>query len=116
MSLRDKALTGLGIALTVLGITLTIFWSVESGLIALLLVGLLICLLFVLQRRQMARVQQRLLKLAELVRDCETAVADANQHQLVLHRKLLGHIQAQQISMELLNNKFDDVFENYRVR
>lgn len=116
MSLRDKAIAGLGFVLTALGIVFTILWSVESGLIVLLLLGLLICLLFILQRRQMARVQQRLLKLTELVRDCEAEVQGAEQRELILHKRLLGHIQAQQMGLERLNNKLDDAFESARAQ
>lgn len=112
MSLRDKMFLAFGTMIGVLGVTATLLWSIEIGVVALLLLGLIILVLVVLQRRQLSRVQQRTLTLLNARRQDAKPVQVKPQESLAIPtKKVVGLLQAQQMSMDLLNEKLDRVLE-----
>lgn len=104
MSARDKLFGLLGLLIAVAGIISTLFWNVEAGIVALLLLSALIGLLILLQRRQLAKLQQRMLVLlsADKFRNKSGAKQSIDTQEW---KKVLGLLNAQQISMEILSEQ-----------
>lgn len=98
---RDWVLVGVGLSLTVTGIITTVFGSIEIGMIVLFLLGLLLLILGILQRKHQYRLQERVLYLigAEKKRLREPVELDS-----VSMKRIIGLLHAQQISLENLNS------------
>lgn len=112
MKLRDRLFLVSGIGIGVLGVIATLLWSVEAGVVALLLLGLIIFILVILQRRQLSRVQQRTLAMLNAPKEDTKRVEVKPQENLAIPtKKVVGLLQAQQMSMDLLNEKLDRVLE-----
>lgn len=106
---RDKIVLFSGFILVVMGILTTFFWAVEGGIVALLLISLLVLILLVLQRRQLAKLQQRTLRLQQSNNSLTRSIAAPDQIESVSTKKILGLLQAQQISMEVLDDKVEEI-------
>lgn len=112
MTSRDLIFVSVGTLLGGIGIAASFLGRDTLGMIALFLLGLLILFLMILQRRTQARVQERILYLvkAENKRSkigganssASTPSTDSNA---VLAKKVVGLLQAQQISMERLRRE-----------
>lgn len=120
MHLRDKVFTLAGLLIGVSGILATIFWSMEAGIVALLTLSLLNLVLVMLQRKQMAKMQQRTLSILRIQQSEKSVgeVAPLNASQMnslqnlpVYTKKIIGLLQAQQISMDVLNQKVEHAME-----
>ena len=100
LSSRDWVFIGGGLALTVGGILATFYWNIEAGIVVLFLLGMLLLLLGILQRKHQARLQERVLFLiaAEKKRVREPVELDS-----VSMKKIIGLLHAQQISLEKLS-------------
>lgn len=115
MNARDKYILGLGMILAIFGVISTIFWSLRLGLIALVLMYLLVLLLLVLQKNQMAKVQQRVLSLIQLDREAKRNVAASERKDLAAEKRLVGLLQAQQMSLDMLKNELTEIARDRRL-
>lgn len=104
-----------GASTAVIGITASIFWTFSAGIIALLAMGLIIIFVIVLQRKQLAILQQRVLALIRTSQALEKERilpedGEASPLQETMEiRKIFDLLQAQQISIELLNDKLESL-------
>ena len=104
MRTRDMILLVIGF-LIVAGGFLSIFtWPAISQL-ALLLLNFLLLVLLVLQRRQFAKVNERTLALLRASSATNEALVKSQQNASASTKKILNVLNAQQISMEILNSK-----------
>lgn len=101
LSSRDWAFIGGGLVLTVAGVIATFYWNIEAGIVVLFLLGMLLLMLGILQRKHQARLQERVLYLigAEKKRGREPVELDS-----VSMKKIIGLLHAQQISLEKLDS------------
>lgn len=112
MTSRDLVFIGVGTLLTGIGIFGSLLGRYALGMIALFLLGLLIVFLFVLQRRTQSRLQERILFLVKAEKNRSKKVGDNRaltsciDSNAVLAKKVIGLLQAQQISMERLQREF----------
>lgn len=113
MTSRDLVFISAGTLLASIGIASTLLSSESVGMISLFLLGLLILFVLILQRRTQALVQERLLYLVRAEKDrgkpggecgAPNSSVDSNA---VLEKKLVGLLQAQQISMEKLRSEIN---------
>lgn len=115
---RDKIFLLLGTAIAGIGAIATILWTYAAGIIALLAIAVVIILMLVLQRRQLAKIQERTLKLVKAQQSARSqqsnskAPARKEESLAVSTKKIIGILQAQQISVELLHAKIDRVAES----
>lgn len=108
MNLRDRMFLIFGIGAGLLGIVGTITWSLETGVVALIVISLVILVLLVLQRRQLARVQQRTLTMLNAQQTMKPVVGQEPQESIAIPtKKILGLLQAQQVSIDLINDKIE---------
>lgn len=108
MNMRDSLFWALGAVIGILGIIGTLLWSIEIGVMALLVMSLIILALLVLQRRQLAKLQQRSLTMLNSRKQDPKPLPVKSQESLAIPtKKVVGLLQAQQISMERLNQKVD---------
>jgi len=112
MHLRDKMFLLSGLLIVLVGSVLSILWNLLAGFIALLLLAYLCLFLLVLQRRQLARVQQRTLDLVKWTtkrgtRPTTSSTDVSKQCVEIPTKRIIGILQAQQMSMERLSRKFD---------
>ncbi len=108
MNLRDRMFLIFGIGAGLLGIVGTITWSLETGVVALIVISLVILVLLVLQRRQLARVQQRTLTMLNAHQTMKPVVGQEPQESIAIPtKKILGLLQAQQVSIDLINDKIE---------
>ena len=108
MYLREKVYLGLGLLLGTIGIVSSVFWSIKVGIVFLTFLVMLIFVLIVLQRRQLAKVQHRTLRL--LQNQGKKPVREEGRAEISVHiatKKIIGLLQAQQISMDLLKDRLD---------
>lgn len=119
MSTRDLALLVTSTAAGIAGIIFTLAWSVEAGLVVLFVLILGLMGLLFLQRRQLAKLQQRTLLM--LNRQQETismkastsaVVTKSSESIAVPTKKIIGLLQAQQVSMEILDAKLERALGN----
>lgn len=104
---KERLLAGLACLVVVMGVFGSLLWDSRAGIIALLGLGLLIVALLTLQRRQLAKAQERLLELMRqnksLAEDKPvdySVCGDIESHAKL--RKIFDMLQAQQVSIELL--------------
>lgn len=114
MHLRDKMFLLSGFLLVLVGSVLSILWNLLAGLISLLLLAYLCLILLVLQRRQLARVQKRTLDLVKWTTKRGTRAAPSvkdgsKQCAEIPTKRIIGILQAQQMSMERLSRKIDSL-------
>src|SRR5690625_4640254 len=111
MKAKDIVIVSAVILLTFGGIAASFLGSVRVSISALLLLGLLILFLLVLQRRHQGRVQERILYLVNSERTRNKSTIDQNSlkslssSNAIFAKKIIGLLQAQQISMERLRNQ-----------
>lgn len=98
---RDLSLIVVGVALAAAGVLSTIFWSVEAGIVALFLFGLLLLFLGVLQRKHQSLLQQRVLYLISAEKK---RLKSSSELDPISTKKIIGILQAQQISVEKLHS------------
>lgn len=115
MKTRDLVIVSTGAILTFLGIFLTFAWGLAGGISALLLTSLLILILLVLERRQVAKLQERVLTILRSTTTRQVTSAEGKNSGVatdswmsdsfdeVTIKKILGLLQAQQMSMEALD-------------
>lgn len=112
MKAKNIVIVSSGMLLTVGGLVAGFLDSVRLSITALLLLGLLIVLLLVLQRRQQARIQERILYLVKSERSQNKAAAEQNtikslaSSNAIFAKKITGLLHAQQISMERLQESY----------
>lgn len=112
MDNKNKLILAFALLVAFAGILGSMFWGSTAGVIALLALGLLIVVLQTLQRRQLAKVQERL---SVLIRQNQSLLefksADGNigvdrgTHTTIT--KIFDMLQAQQVSTELLAARMD---------
>ena len=122
MHLRDKIFLASGGVLAVGGAVLTFAWNVEAGIAALLALSLVILVVVLLQRRQLARIQQRTLAILNsqqaLIDSLKSASVPSSersknsdkgvQEDLALStRRIVGLLQAQHVALELLHERLE---------
>lgn len=116
MKSRDLIYISVGTLLALVGITASFLGNANVGMTALFLLGLLILFLMVLQRRHQARIQTRILYLVNaeknrskvaVERSAPSTEADKADN-AVYAKKIIGLLQAQQISMERLRSEVCD--------
>jgi len=103
---RDKVYLLIGLCLGLLGIVSTIVWTIKVGMLLLFLLVMLLLILIVLQRRQMAKVQERTLKLLQFQQNDKTDTHSSIAVDLA-SKKIIGLLQAQQMSIDLLNDRLE---------
>lgn len=111
MNLRDKIIFGFGFLLAVTGAVTTILWTAKAGLISLLLLGFLLLFLVTLNRRQMSKLQQRTLANLHFARETNSSLVASQQETSMATKRILGILQAQQISMEMLERNIKEDFQ-----
>lgn len=115
MNTRDLVFLVVGAMIGLTGIIGALLGSVKLGTVALMAMSVILLVLLVLQRRQLAKVQQRMLsilnaqqKSAESATAPNLSRAAAPQESIAIPtKKIVGLLQAQQISMEKLNAKLN---------
>lgn len=114
MGTRDKAFLLTGLLVGIIGVGFTLFWRVDAGIVALLLLNLLVLVILFLQRRQLAKIQQRTLALLNSrerpapVQSAENLDASKLRQDLKIgNKKLIGLLQAQQTNLDLLHSKLE---------
>lgn len=119
MHLRNRLFLVVGLILGLVGILLTLVWSLELGIVTLLVLNLLLLMLLSLQRRQLARVQQRMLTLMKSDKDKATVPNVENldatkirQDLKITNKKVIGLLQAQQRNLDLMNVKMEDMLKD----
>lgn len=111
MTSRDLLFISLGTLLAVVGITASFLGSNTLAITALILLSLFVLFLLILQRRHQARLQERILYLVNAEKKrTKAASAKSSRNSLddsnaVQAKKIIGLLQAQQISMELLRRE-----------
>lgn len=119
MNSRDLIFLVMGTFVGLAGIGTTLVWSIDAGIIALLAMGVILLVLLILQRRQVAKLQQRMLS---VINQQKKANAETEKNQprvanppesIAIHtKKIVGLLQAQQVSMEMLNAKFERALDD----
>jgi len=114
MHSRDIVSLVVGAAIGVVGTFGTLLGAPEVGIVALLALGVLILGVLVLQRRQLARIQQRTLS---ILNSRPPATTQDKQIQLdpdntrrdmaISTKKIVGLLQAQQAGLDTLNAKVE---------
>lgn len=122
---RTSFLLGTALLLTTVGVIVTVLFGHAAGIIILQITLFIILALLVLQRRQTAILQTRLLALMKLAKGNEKPISDAaltrrnlselhklTERRLVeqqngIEKRLINILQAQQISMETLVNRLE---------
>lgn len=114
MHSRDIVSLVVGAAIGVVGTFGTFLGAPEVGIVALLALGVLILGVLVLQRRQLARIQQRTLS---ILNSRPPATTQDKQIQLdpdntrrdmaISTKKIVGLLQAQQAGLDTLNAKVE---------
>lgn len=119
MSTRDLALLVTSTAAGIAGIILTLVWSVEAGLVVLFVLILGLMGLLFLQRRQLAKLQQRTLlmlnrqqEMISMKASTSAVVTKSSESIAVPTKKIIGLLQAQQVSMEILDAKLERALGN----
>lgn len=122
MNLRDKIFLTLGFGLTLVGILATVLYGTNAGVIILILFLKLILILQLLQRKQLARLQERTLTTISAINKHKQtaqklASTDSNGHKndVISNKKLIGLLQAQQVSMEILNDKIGQLTKQSKI-
>lgn len=117
MTKRDLAIVVCSVAVSCLGVILSLLGYTDFALIAVFLLLLLVILLIMLQRRQLGVLQQRTLKLLRKevkVSPYEAPVSSPlseDQAEVAIHiatKKILGVLQAQQNEIQLLSDELRD--------
>jgi|SRR5690625_3738833 len=103
---RDKLLFGVGTVTALLGFLATIAWNNAFGILALLVIAVIILVFQVLQRHQLAKIQDRTLKLLQNGgrRETDTMPRDGIPVEIAT-KKIVGILQAQQTSIDLLSER-----------
>lgn len=122
---RTSSLLGTALLLTAVGVIVTVLFGYAAGIIVLQITLFIIFTLLILQRRQTAILQTRLLALMKLAKGNEKLISDAaftrrnlsDLHKLTekrlveqrngIEKRLINILQAQQISMETLVNRLE---------
>jgi ketopantoate reductase len=127
MQFRDKLFLAVGVVLVLGGAVGTFMWEPQIGIVALLALGLLILVLVLLQRRQLARVQQRTLTLLKMqqrsevspnavkvpsFQDLAVSTGKVQEDLAISTTKIIGLLQAQHVALELLNEKLEQAVRN----
>jgi len=112
MHFRDKIFLAVGVVLVLFGSFASFFWRIESGIVALLLVSILILVFLSLLRRQVSKVQQRTLALLHIRSAVDKLSTDLRDAESISTKKIMGLLQAQQMSMEELSDKLDSIVED----
>jgi len=122
MHSRDKIFLASGVILAVGGAVLTLVWGTEAGVIALLALSFVILVVVLLQRRQLARIQQRtlaILNFQQAVKELpktssvkstsrsQTSAKGTQEDLAIATRKIVGLLQAQHVALELLHEKME---------
>lgn len=107
MRSRDFLLLLVGLIIILFGILGSIFWTMFAGLVSLLLMHFLVLFILVLQRRQVGRLQGRVLELVRANKAASRQNAEAVTEDQT-GKKILGLLQAQQVSLDIINNRFED--------
>jgi len=111
MGTKDKLFLVFGGGVGVVGIVATILWSVEAGVVALITISLVILTLLALQRRQLARVQQRTLSMLNTLQTTKPVTVPkppSDKESIAIPtKKIVGLLQAQQMNLDLLNSKVE---------
>lgn len=105
--LRDLIFIGAGVVVAGAGIGASLLWSTVAGVIAQLLLTGGLLLLIVLQRRQMAKIQARTLEILRYTKGNRNQPSKTDKRPVVFEKNVLGILQAQQTSIDLLNQKLD---------
>lgn len=118
MNKRDLVFVGTGLLLAFIGVLALLYGSLTLSLTVGFLMMTLLLVLLVLQRRQLASVQERTLRMLRdrkhvfsKLENIERLSGTSRQTDStdISSKKVIGLLSAQQISMELLNNKLEDV-------
>ena len=104
MNLRELTLLFLGALAAVVGILASLYKSWPVGLITLVGLAFLVLVVLLLMRKQVGRLQQRVLTLIRINKETERHLARLEVDSIAI-RKIFDVLQAQQISMEILNTK-----------
>lgn len=107
MQLRDKIFLLVGGLIATLGVIATFLWTVSAGVGALLLLGLMILMLLVLERRQLAKIQERSLHLLRVTEKPKRTPYSEDSTVRISTKKIIGMLQAHQVSLDLLAEKID---------
>jgi len=115
MNTRDLVFLVVGAMIGLTGIVSALVWSVKLGIVALIVLSLILLVLLVLQRRQLGKVQQRMLSILNAQQKSAKSATTPNLSRVAVPqeniaipmKKIVGLLQAQQISMEKLNAKLD---------
>lgn len=111
MTFRDLLLVSCGTILAAAGIITNLIWNENFSTIPLFLLGLLILLVVVLQRRSHARLHERVLYLISAERERQKDLIEITRKKSsagldqVTAKKIIGLLHAQQMSMERLKTE-----------
>ncbi|WP_022871636.1 hypothetical protein [Yaniella halotolerans] len=121
MTRRDMLFFGLGTLVACIGVIASLLGSKIIGIVATLVIGSLILVLLLLQRKQMAAMQQRTLGILRKVNSGYEIVSALTQPQSEQHlskkevgealqvptKKLVGLLQAQQMQIDALSSQIE---------
>jgi len=112
MYTKDRVALLCGFLIAVFGALCTIFWSAVVGLLSLILLNLLVVVFVFFQRRQLLKMQQRLLGLVQSDRQIMLRLQEQNLYEGSSTKKILGLLQAQQVGLDMLNAKIECTSED----
>lgn len=110
---KDKFLLYLISLVALAGVIGSLLWDSVAGVIAILVIGWFVATLLILQRAQVAKLQERalmVLRQGKLKADPAPAnsTSKTGAENALKTRKILDILQAQQISMEILAARMDE--------
>lgn len=108
MNRIDIIFAAAGFFVTVAGIIATLLWDPQGGVICVLILGVLLLSLVLLERRQMAKLQERVLGLMKTENDRKRKVPSQSL-EAANWKRILGILQAQQVSMDILSKQIRDL-------
>src|SRR5699024_8413581 len=102
MNRIDIIFAAAGFFVTVAGIISTLLLDRRRGVICVLILGVLLLSLVLLERRQMAKLQERVLGLMKTENNRKRKVP-SQSIEAANWKRILGILQAQQVSMDILS-------------
>lgn len=113
MNKRDLVFFITGLIITAWGFISVLLGNQMMAIIAILLMFMIVFVVLILQRRQLAAVQKRTLELLKFAnRPAEVVQIDRDKQIDISTKKIINILQAQQIAMERLAQRFDDARES----
>lgn len=117
MNKRDLVFFVTGLVISSIGIISILLSNLMMAVIAILIMSVIVLFVLILQRRQLAAVQKRTLELLKFSnRPPEVVQVDREAKTDMSTKKVINILQAQQVAMERLAQRFEDALESEPTR